>query len=377
MRYAKYSNVPSRHQNRCAAVFVDFDNLFSLLTERLEDRSYPDAVITEAIDELRRYLIEELRTPTHLTNAYADFSALSGNGSFIQRSLILQDVDPRFTAGAVQDNAAEVQLCTELMEVLHRREDITTFAVMTGDRLYLPLMQHLKHSGRTVLLVTLDPPSSEALSYLGEEAFVDLCNLLSEPTQRLLLGEGAARNGSVGREPREGIEYLAITDLAARRTLEIIEEYFGQYEEVYLTPLLRKLSELLDDDEHDPKTIINDLEAAGAVWLEKRRGFPYDYTVLLVDTDHPDVREIQQAFYERQEAESDDAYYEEEPYDAYDDYAEEDYDTYAEDEYTEDDLDEDLDDVEDYEDEEPFEEDEPVSYDDEHEAPEAEEADRR
>ena len=79
--------------------------------------------------------------------------------------------------------------------------------------------------------------------------------------------------------------------------LEIIEEHFGQYDEVYLTPLLRKLSEELGDlEDHDPKSLIGDLENAGAVRLERRRGFPYDYTVLLVNPNHPEVQAVREEF---------------------------------------------------------------------------------
>jgi hypothetical protein len=42
----------------------------------------------------------------------------------------------------------------------------------------------------------------------------------------------------------------------------------------------------------DPKEVINRLEVAGAVHLERRRGFPYDYTVLIVEAAHPDVQRI-------------------------------------------------------------------------------------
>ena len=37
------------------------------------------------------------------------------------------------------------------------------------------------------------------------------------------------------------------------------------------------------------KALVGDLNEAGAVWLEKRRGYPYDYTVLLINHDHPNV----------------------------------------------------------------------------------------
>ena len=307
MRYAKYANFQPRYQNRRAAILVDYENIFSTLEDKLDKRSHPDELIAEMLDELRRYLIEELRTPTNLTLAYADFSALNNNGAFIQRSIALQGIEPRFVPGSLQKNAVEIQLCTDAVDILHSREDITTFAIVTGDRSYIPLLQHMKRHGRSVLVVSPDNyRTAEQIAYAGEEVFIDALNLLSEPSRVLLLGESAApatRHGITPREPRVDVVYREIVDAPARRTLEIIEEHFGQYEEVYLTPLLRKLSELLGDDEHDPKTIINDLEDAGAVWLEKRRGFPYDYTVLLVDSEHPDVQQIQQSFYLQQENE--------------------------------------------------------------------------
>lgn len=85
----------------------------------------------------------------------------------------------------------------------------------------------------------------------------------------------------------------------------MVERYFGQYDEVYLTPLLRKLSEEFGELDYDPKTIISRLEKAGAVWLEKRRGFPYDYTVLILDSLHPDVQSIRQSVHPESEWEDD------------------------------------------------------------------------
>ena len=37
-----------------------------------------------------------------------------------------------------------------------------------------------------------------------------------------------------------------------------------------------------------------DLEECGAVRLERRKGMPYDYTVLLVNNDHPAVQEVRE-----------------------------------------------------------------------------------
>ena len=88
------------------------------------------------------------------------------------------------------------------------------------------------------------------------------------------------------QDPTHEIDYDAI---------EVIERHFGHYDEIYLTPLLRRLSEEIGDVEgHDPKSLVADLEECGAVRLERRRGMPYDYTVLLVNAAHPAVVEVRE-----------------------------------------------------------------------------------
>ena len=109
----------------------------------------------------------------------------------------------------------------------------------------------------------------------------------------------------------EPSEVHPITDDIVRKTLEIIDSYFGQYEEIYLTPLLRRLSEIFADSEDEPKTLINDLEKSGAVWLEKRRGFPHNYTILMINENHPDVAEIKDSHSNKDESDYDDGYYDE------------------------------------------------------------------
>jgi hypothetical protein len=99
--------------------------------------------------------------------------------------------------------------------------------------------------------------------------------------------------------------------------------------------------------DHDPKSLISRLEEAGAVRLEKRNGYPYDYTVLIMHEDHPDVQEI------RAELESQpsygDGYYDDSYADTYDD-ASSSYDADDSDaaEYEDTDVDDSADDVEAY-----------------------------
>ena len=317
MRYTTREKGHARPENRRAAVFVDYENLHGLLSRHLDGRSHPDEYVTEIIEALRAYLQHECRTEADLVIAYADFTELGGGGHVIQRGLYLQGAEPRFAPATLQANAAEIQLCVDAVDLLHRRPDVDAFVLVTGDRAYLPLVQQLKRHGRQALVVTLElPPSLREHAYAEGELFLDAASLLGEDARRQLAMSPAAphrQNGTAA--PGAPREHVAVTDDDALRTLEIIDEHFGQYDEVYLTPLLRKLSEVFDDDRYDPKSLISTLEGCGAVALEKRRGFPYDYTVLIVDGGHPDVSRLQSA-----------SYYDDEGYDDEDDFEGDDFD---------------------------------------------------
>lgn len=308
--HARHDKVRAGRSN-LAAILVDYDNLFLALADRLHAGTDPQAFIGEILDDLLRYLHGKDATQTAFFAAYADFASIKGNGLAIQQSLYRRGLEPRFVAADLHAGAAEIQLCVDAMELLHTRPEIQTFVVITGNRVPLPLVQHLLRHGRTPLVVPFDlDPDAARHAALDADAILSAADLISDSARRQLgaagPAEGQARNGSHTRRtprpatpPAREVTHHAVTDPVAYRTLEVIDEFFGQYDEVYLTPLLRKLSESLDSDEPDPKSIINKLEEAGAVWLEKRRGFPYDYTVLIVDRDHPDVRQIREAASQR------------------------------------------------------------------------------
>lgn len=335
MRYSQPDSEQTRSQAHRAAIFVDYENLYRVLTERLPQRANPDEYISEMLDELRRYLLEQNQTQTAHITAYADFGALGSDGQYVQRGLYLQGAEPRFVPASLQDNASEIQLCVDSIDVLHNRPDIHTFVLLTGSRPYLPLVQQFKRYGRETIVASLNPPpATENVQYVEDDIFFDAANLLDQEEREQLRASSGA-SGSSGRPKRsEPVTYVEVTSPGAYRALEIIEEHFGQYDEVYLTPLLRKMSELLDESRFDPKSIISTLEDSGAVWLEKRRGFPYDYTVLIVDEEHPDVQNIQESFYSHggtsdgasyQDDEYEEDGYEEDGYDEYDYYDEDDY----------------------------------------------------
>lgn len=303
MSYAA-SEVGRDRQNARAALFIDYDNLNHTLAEQVRERSKRERLITEMLDALKQSLLEEQSTQTAVARAYADFANLDGNGDSVQRSLYLQGVESCYVPGTLASTTVEIQLCVDAMEVLHHRSDINMFVLLTGRRTYLPLVQHFKRYSRRVLVAAFDEPAANDRGQHSDDIhFFDARDLLSSLGSVDLGPRGHTIASGTNGTSSSGSEdaFLGIHDPMLLRALEIIEEHFGQYDEVYLTPLLRKMSEILDERTCDPKALVSSLEEHAAVRLEKRQGFPHDYTVLIVNRDHPDVARVQQAFEETDE----------------------------------------------------------------------------
>ena len=281
-RSTPYNSVDS------AALFVDYDDLHQALSRQVGDAH-------DAIERLIRSVSSSIcgRSGVEVVSAraYADFSALEG-GAGIQHDLTVLGCDPRFTDSSVQLNGPELQLCVDTVRMATERPEIGLFVIVAGNRPYLPVLQHLRASGKQIVLVGLRLPPARELAGLGNSHFVDAARLLTASRTKAPTEESPAFGPGVSTLIRDNVEHIEVEAYAGLETLRIVEEHFGHYDEVYLTPLLRKLSEELDESTDDPKTIISDLEKCGAVWLEKRSGYPYDYTVLLVDRAHPTVARI-------------------------------------------------------------------------------------
>ena len=273
------------------ALFVDYENLHQHLSDRKQSGKFADETIIELIDELRRYFSSNLSAQTVSVRAYADFGTVGGNSPVIQKNLVQAGIEPVFTPSAFQKTAAEMQLAIDTTEFMLTREDVEHIVLVTGNRAYLPLLSLINREGKQSLLVAAHPPETTTrLPFITEDNVMSAFTLLSR------------NRPEAEPEPvvdRSKVKRSAIQDRYGIQTIEVIESYFGQYEEVYLTPLLRKLSELIDDPDFDPKETVNDLEACGAVWMERRRGFPYDYTVLLLDEEHEEVAEARARVAER------------------------------------------------------------------------------
>lgn len=278
-------------QSERAAMFVDYENLYSVLTSQSSRDSKTSEYATEILGEVRRYLEEGDDTPTIFGRAYGPFDVLlDTEDSGVPANLHRHGIDPAYVPSAMQGNTSEIQLTIEVTQFLNDRPDVQTVVLVTGDRPYLPLVRTIREQGRRALVAAINPPHADR--YVESDLYLDARNLLSQDSRDELLANAPDNRPSYDHSDGPPSErYEELRDQGARRAIEITQEHFGQYDEVYLTPLLRKLSDILGPD-HDPKALVSKLEAVGAVRLEKRSGYPYDYTVLIVHDEHPDVQTL-------------------------------------------------------------------------------------
>ena len=267
-----------------ACVLIDYQNLHHYLKHQLSDGS-PADVCAQILDGIREHLSGARVTAGR---AYADFSGLDDHTRHVKRTLYLHGIEPVFVPATMHRNTSDLQLAIDAVEIRERRPEIETFVLLTGDRDYVPVVQALVGAGRRVVCVGFrEHLAPYVLRHTGNGEYVDATSLLPE---------GTLSEPQTNDEPIEPTTFNEVADIPsdeAYEALEITLRFFGQYSEVYLTPLLRRLSDEMSPDA-DPKGLVAELEESGAVKLERRRGMPYDYTVLLVNEAHPEVKEARE-----------------------------------------------------------------------------------
>lgn len=274
---------------RQAAVLVDYQNLHHYLKGRL-GRDGSSADLAGHLFKALRDRLAADGTRLVRGRAYADFGGLDDHTRHVQRTLYLHAIEPVYVPATMHRNTTDLQLAVDAVEMRDRHPEIATYVLLAGDRDYAPVVTALLAQNKRVLVVGFkEHLSPYLLEHTDAGEFVDANDLLpsdSLPPEAEVGTPIQTTEFEESQDPQYEIDYDA---------LEVIEKFFGQYEEIYLTPLLRRLSDEIGEvDGHDPKSLVADLEECGAVRLERRKGMPYDYTVLLVNGDHPAVKEVRE-----------------------------------------------------------------------------------
>ena len=280
-----------------AALFVDFENIFYYLKNHLDAGSDPGDYVVQMIRELRFRLQQRFSEQVIINHAYADFERMEQNA---QGALYLIGVEAHNVLGTDHKNAADMRLCIDALETLYTRQEIRTFILVAGDRDYIPVIQHLKKHARTVRVTSFRGSlSGDLLTNVGEEFFLDAAQLLPggvhllAPDPRPALPPRPAAPVPPRPQTKAHFEDVSrVSDPETKQALEAMLRHFGDKSEVWMTPYLHKLrAEMPLLAEFERRALVRTLVGVGAIRVEKRKGEPNDYSVILVNWNHPDVRE--------------------------------------------------------------------------------------
>ena len=275
-----------------AAVFIDFENVYYFLKNDAGTGAHAEDYSVDLLRKLKQFVQETYDEHAISLDAYADFERIEDNA---QSALYLLGIETHNVLGTDHKNAADMKLCIDALDVLYTREEIRTFVVVAGDRDYIPLIRHLKKHGRTVRVAGFrQAVSGDLLANVGDEFFIDVGKFVRHAPPKPAASSGPPAAGSGAAPAGNGFSSeVQNVDGSARDALMLLFKYFAGKREVWVTPFLHKLrSDMPQLQEHERKQIISGLHDSGVVRVEKRTGEPHDYSVMVVNWNHPDVRAI-------------------------------------------------------------------------------------
>jgi uncharacterized protein (TIGR00288 family) len=151
---------------RDVAVFIDFENVYVSVREKL-DESPNFELIMDRCNDLGRVVI---------ARAYADWyrypritSALYANGiEPIYVPTYYYDKDMGRTGRAIK-NSVDMNLCVDAMKALFVNENLSKFVLITGDRDFIPLVNSIRQQGKEVIVIGIGGAASTHLAQSADE----------------------------------------------------------------------------------------------------------------------------------------------------------------------------------------------------------------
>lgn len=324
--FSKIQSAGSPH----TAVFIDYENIHYYIKNNYRDPPELGTYTAEIIRSLRQNLEGERGLQVIITNAYADFERVGG-GSLSQ--LYLMGIVSQNVLGTAHKNAADMHMCIDLMQLLYTRPDIDTFVLVAGDRDYIPVVQHLKRRGRHVLAAAFrDTLSGDLLEIIGESNFIDIQPLLSEVSLSRLNEHKAKEDqkrvelpkisgpkvvgkisleGKVKEKPsyRPTFNPMPATPTIVPAPSQIITQLSDPLRECLMhilnyveerrqpepgiTLLLRYLTDEMPQLANwERKELIEQLQYAGSLTVVQKPGMEYNYSVAVINYEHPMVQEL-------------------------------------------------------------------------------------
>jgi uncharacterized protein (TIGR00288 family) len=145
------------------AVFVDFENLvLGFEKGKTREKFHIDRIL-ERLVEKGKIVVKK---------AYCDWSRYPEYKQQLHNAAFeIIDIPKRSQSGK---NSADIRLCVDAMDLCYSKEHINTFAILSGDSDFSPLVSKLKENGKYVIgLATEDAASSLLVENCDEFSFYE------------------------------------------------------------------------------------------------------------------------------------------------------------------------------------------------------------
>lgn len=187
----------SREQRPDVAVFIDFENVYVSVRDKL-DANPNFEMIMDRCEDLGRVVI---------ARAYADWyryprvtSALYANGvEPMYVPTYYYDRDLGRTGRAIK-NSVDMNLCIDAMKTLYTNPNIEKFVLCTGDRDFIPLVNSIRQQGKEVIIIGIGGAASSHLAQSADE-FIFYETLVGKKPADLQNDQPKARMPEKVREP--------------------------------------------------------------------------------------------------------------------------------------------------------------------------------
>jgi hypothetical protein len=349
-----FEAAPAAGASPYAAVFIDFENVYYFLKNHYLDPQDPHDYALDLVRALRDALKRELGLDSLVLNAYADFDKIptgpqgplylmgvstrnvlgTDHKNAADMQLCIDALEVLYTRPAIgtfvlvagdrdyipvlqhlRRQARQVKVVGfresvsgDLLQMLGQEHFIDARALLPAERLQAledhrtarqrqgEEMRRLREQG----LAGVQAAAARQAAQAGASA---------APADGIVIPAAPARPSVVARPnmleqllqepPATFAPVRRITRTDERRVLEFLlqqaQKFSGQQAtpEIWASPFLRRLTDVLPElPDWERRQLLNQLRDAGAVRLEKREGEPHPFSVILVNYQHPDVREL-------------------------------------------------------------------------------------
>ncbi len=165
------------HRRPDVAVFIDFENVYVSVRDKLDENPNFETIM-ERCHDLGRVII---------ARAYADWyrypritSALYANS--IEPMYVptyYYDKDVGRTGRAIK-NSVDMNICIDAMKTLFTHQNVEKFVLVTGDRDFIPLVHSIRQQGKEVIIIGIGGAASTHLAQSADE-FLFYEQLLGKP----------------------------------------------------------------------------------------------------------------------------------------------------------------------------------------------------